>query len=393
MIPQLAFASLTKRPLRTALTALGIAVAVGSTVVFLSLGEGMRRAFNEGMAGLGPDIQVSYGAFDATSLSSVPQLPQHYATSLQEVAPEYGISAVTPVLVYIRGSLAAARAFVFYGVPIDVDLNRMYTDFAIVEGRELGPRGSESSAEGGVPVVGEAVVGEQTAERSSINVGDVLRFNPSAAFEVVGTAIADGGLLDNAIIVPLEPLQAALGAEDRVSFLTLELEDPSAASATAERLSQTYPELGFQTRSDLSSVFERAVRISDVIRLGISAIALIVGGIAVANTMLMSVFERTREFGVVRAVGARPRFLMGLVLLEALLLSLVGALAGIGLGYLGVIAVNAAAYDVIGLDVAALTPRLVGFAVAVAGGMGLLSGLLPAARAARVPIAVAVARE
>ncbi len=393
MIAQFAFASLTRRPLRTALTALGIAIAVGSTVVFLSLGEGLRRAFDTGMAGLGPDIQVSYGVFDTTSLSSVPQLPQRYLTAIEAEAEAYGIVDITPVLLYMRGSLAAATAFMFYGVPEDTDLQRLYRDYTIVEGRDLAPARVERSDDGRVPVVGAAVVGEQTAQRGGIEVGDVLRLNPSAAFEVVGIAASDGGLLDNAILVPLEPLQAALGAEDRLSFLTLELSDPGRAAATAEALREAYPQLGFQTRSDLSTVFERAVRISDVVRLGISAIALIVGGIAVANTMLMSVFERTREFGVVRAVGAQPRFLMGLVLFEAMVLALVGALAGIGVGFVGAFAVNQFALDLIGLDVAAVTPRLVAFAVAVAGAVGLLSGLLPAARAARVPIAVAVARE
>ncbi len=393
MIPQLAFASLTRRPLRTALTALGIAIAVGSTVVFLSLGEGLRRAFDDSLAGLGPDIQVSYGVFDATSLSSVPQLPLAFAEALEAERERYGIEAVTPVLLYLRGSLAASSAFVFYGLPIETDLRSLYRDFAIVEGRDLAPRALEAAPERGVPIVGEAVVGEQTAVRSNIAIGDVLRLNPNAAFEVVGVAVADGGILDNAIIVPIEPLQAALGTDDRVSFLTLELRDSGAANATAERLREAFPELGFQTRTDIASVFEEAVRITDVVRLGISAIALIVGAIAVANTMLMSVFERTREFGVVRAVGARPRFLVGLVLLEALLLSLVGAIAGVALGFAGAAAVNVVAADIVGLDVATVTPRLVAFAVAVAGAMGLLSGLLPAARAARVPIAVAVARE
>ena len=395
MISQLAFASLTRRPLRTALTALGIAIAVGSTVVFLALGEGLRNAFDDSLDGLGPDIQVSYGTFDATSLSSVPQLPYRYFETLRSDAGEFGVAAVTPVLLYLRGSLAAASAFVFYGLPVETDLRRIYRDFDVLEGRGLAPRAPQASddAAGSVPIVGEALVGEQTAIRSNIAVGDVLRLNPSAAFEVVGIAVADGGVLDNAILVPLEALQAALGAADRLSFLTLELEDPTAATATAEQLREAYPELGFQTRSDLSSVFERAVRITDVVRLGISAIALIVGGIAVANTMLMSVFERTREFGVVRAVGARPRFLVELVLLEALLLALVGAVAGVALGYAGTAAVNLFAFDLVGLDVAAVTPRLLAFAIAVAAGMGLLSGLLPAARAARVPIAVAVARE
>lgn len=393
MISQLAYASLTRRPLRTVLTALGIAIAVGSTVVFLSLGEGLRRAFDDSLAGLGPDIQVSFGVFDATSLSSVPQLPLTYVDALEAERERFGIEAVTPVLLYLRGSLAASSAFVFYGLPIESDLSRLYRDFAIVEGRDLAPRTPEAAPERGVPIVGEAVVGEQTAARSNVAIGDVLRLNPNAAFEVVGVAVADGGILDNAVIVPIEPLQAAIGTDDRVSFLTLELRESGAANATAERLREAFPELGFQTRTDIASVFEEAVRITDVVRLGISAIALVVGAIAVANTMLMSVFERTREFGVVRAVGARPRFLVGLVLLEALLLSLVGAVAGVALGFAGAAAVNLVAVDIVGMDVATVTPRLVAFAVAVAGVMGLLSGLLPAARAARVPIAVAVARE
>gem|GEM_PF-119850 len=399
MIPQLALASLSRRPLRTALTALGIAVAVGSTVVFLSLGEGMRRAFNESLAGLGPDIQVSYGPFEASAFGSIPELPVAYAERLERDRDAFGIASITPVLVYVRGSLAASSAFVFYGLPLETDLTSLYSDFRVSAGRSLAALASaddgaaDSAAEGGVPIVGEAVVGEQTAARSSIAIGDVLRLNPSAAFEVVGIAASDGGLLDNAIVVPLDALQQALGATDRISFLMLALNDPSSAAATAEALDDAYPELGFQTRADISSVFERAVQITDVARLGISGIALIVGAIAVANTMLMSVFERTREFGVVRAVGARPRFLVGLVLLESLLLSLVGAVVGVALGFGGAAIVNVIAVDLIGLDVAAVTPRLVGFAVAVASVMGLVSGLLPAIRAARVPIAVAVARE
>ena len=108
---------------------------------------------------------------------------------------------------------------------------------------------------------------------------------------------------------------------------------------------------------------------------------------------MMSVFERTREFGIVRAIGARPRFLFALVLSEALLISFVGALAGVILGRLGMIAVNSIATNLIGLEVAALTPRLVLFAISVAFVMGLMSGLIPAFRAARITIATAMARE
>ncbi|HZJ09019.1 MAG TPA: ABC transporter permease, partial [Trueperaceae bacterium] len=202
-----------------------------------------------------------------------------------------------------------------------------------------------------------------------------------------------GGLLDNLIMVPISSLQAALGVDDRLSLLMVDLDDPGRADSVAAAIEAAYPELGAQTQAGALSVVQDSLRISDFVRLGISAIALIVGAIAVANTMMMSVFERTREFGVMRAVGAKPSFLFGLVVVESILLSLVGAVVGVGLGWLAASFVNSLAMGYVGLEVAAITPRLVAFAVVVAVVVGLVSGLLPAGRASRIPIAVAVARE
>ena len=385
MIWLLAFSSLRLRPLRTFLTALGIAVAVASTIIFLSLGEGFREVFSSQIGSVGPDLQVSYGPFNAAaSFTSVPELPLSFVEDLTARADLYGISGITPILFHLRGGFTPASSFVFQGIPPNVPVEDVYFDYEVVSGRDLSAGDSETFV---------AVVGTQTASRSRLELGDTLRLNPQAQFEIVGIAQSAGGLIDNAILVPLKPLQQAIGIKDRVTFLALDLTEAGRAADIAEALGEAYPELGFQTRADVLSVVEQGIRISDVMRLGISAIALIVGAIAVANTMLMSVFERTKEFGVVRAVGAKPRFLFGLVLLEAIILSLVGAAFGVLLGRLGIVLVNDIARDLIGLDVALLTLRLTGFAVAVAIGMGLLSGLIPAVRAARIPIAVAMARE
>ncbi len=383
MILSLAAAALRRRPLRTFLTALGIAVAVGSTVVFLSLGEGMRQAFRSELGSVGPDLQVSYGDA-ANAFSAVPSLPLSVADALLGEADRLGIARVTPLLVHVRSGLTPGTTVVFQGLPPAVDVADVYVDFEVAAGRPLGAADAEAYV---------AVVGAQAASRGGLAVGDVVRLNPRASFEVVGIVGSAAGLLDNTVVVPLRTLQAAIAIEDRVTALLVDLTEPESAASAAQAIQDAYPDLTVQTRGDLLSIVERGLAISDVVRLGISAIALIVGAIAVANTMLMSVFERTREFGVIRAVGARPRFLFALVLVEAIALSLVGAAAGVLLGRAGAWAVNVVADDLIGLDVAAVTVRLVGFAVAVAAGMGLLAGLLPAARAARVPIAVALARE
>lgn len=385
MALHLALASLTQRPVRTLLTALGIAVAVGSMVIFLSVGEGLRRAFSQTLESVGPDLQVSFGDLDSTSsLTSLPELPIGYLERLREDGPRYGVERVIPLLLHLRSGLTPGASFAFEGLPPDVRPSDLYPDVEIVAGRGLRPEDAGR---------GVAVIGEAAAARSRLELGDTLRLNPRASFEIVGLASSGGGLTENLVFVPLGALQRALGIDDRLSFLALELEDPSRAKEVAAALSARYPELGFQTREDVFSFVEQGIRISDVVRLGISAIALIVGAIAVANTMLMSVLERTREFGVVRAVGARPRFLFSLVLLEAVALSAAGAVLGMVFGGIGIRLVNGVAQDLTGLDVAALTPRLALFAIGVGLTMGLLSGLAPAFRAARIPVAVAMARE
>ena len=384
MVPSLASAALLRRPLRSFLTALGIAIAVGSTVVFLSLGEGMRRAFAQELSGVGPDLQVTFGGFETGAFIPADELPLAYADTLLAEAERYGITRLVPMLLHLRSGLTAGSAVVFQGVPADIDVATIYNDFGAEEGRLL-----VAEDEGAMV----AVVGQRAAELAGSGIGGTLRLNPRSSFEVVGIARSAGGLLDNSVVVPLTSLQAAIGVEDRVSLMLLDLAEPARANEVAAAIAADYPDLGVQTRAELLDVVGRGLAISDVVRLGISAIALIVGAIAVANTMLMSVFERTREFGVVRAVGARPRFLFGLVLLESVVLSLIGAAVGVALGFLGAWVVNLFSLDLIALEVAAVTPRLVAFAVAVAAGMGLLAGLLPAGRAARVPIAVALARE
>ncbi len=379
----LALASLRHRPLRTLLTALGIAVAVASTVVFMSIGEGLRKTFADQLTRFGPDLQVTYGS-DYNNLLPSADLPIEYLERLRSRAGEFGLRSVVPFYTYLRGGLSPAQSFVFQGVPVDAALDDLFGSTTLLSGRMLTP------ADEGAYV---ALIGKSVAGRSNLGEGSVLRLNPSASLEVVGLIDGGGGLVDNLIVMPLGSLQRATDVHDRLSSIVIDLEDPLATETAAATIRAAFPELGVRTASSMVEVIGDSLRITDFIRLGISAIALLVGAIAVANTMMMSVFERTKEFGVVRAVGAKPRFLFLLVIVESLALSLAGAVVGLAVGFLGSRLLNAISTDYIGLEVSAVTPRLLLFAVAVAFVVGLVAGLLPASRAARIPIATAVARE
>jgi len=137
---------------------------------------------------------------------------------------------------------------------------------------------------------------------------------------------------------------------------------------------------------------ERALRISDLVRFGVSLVALIVGGLLVANTVMMSVYERTREFGVMRALGARRGFIFRLVVLEALFLALLGGTLGLALGGMVSYAINLYTFAHVGLALSAVTPRLALFSLLVALSLGLFAGLLPAYNASRIPVVEALGR-
>ena len=382
MLLMFALHSLRFRPVRTFLTALGIAVAVGSTIIFLSLGEGLRQAFSRHVGAVGPDIQVSYGPFNMNSFSTVPQLPAEFRVELERISSEYGIEKVIPLTFFIRTGLTPTSAYVYTGLPAEQDIAEIYLGFEVIKGRNLKPKDTQV-----------ALVGERVAERNDINLGQKLKFNPRTEFTVIGIARSQGDFVSNVVLVPLESLTKAIGIENKVSFFALELVEPSKAKEVTEDLAELFPELDFQTRADVLSVVEQGIRISDAVRLGISIIALIVGAIAVANTMLMSVFERTREFGVVRAVGAKANFLFRLVLTESILLSLIGAAFGVLLGRGGIVIVNAISSDLVGFEMAVLTLRLAVFAIVVALIIGLTAGFFPAFRAAKLPIAVAMSQD
>jgi putative ABC transport system permease protein len=289
--------------------------------VFLSLGEGMRQAFAQELGGVGPDLQVSFGDFDANAFGASPSCPIGYVA----LPPTPSATASPRVCRCSSTSAAGSRpdvAVVFQGLPPD---SRRRLDLRRLRGRR-GPRRSAADDEGAmVAVVGPAGGGARRPRARRRPAPQPARLASRSS-----ASPSAGGLLDNTVLVPLE--QPAGGDRHRGPGVVPGARARRAGAAAPSPTIARLPGARGADPGDLLSVVERGLAISDVVRLGISAIALIVGAIAVANTMLMSVFERTREFGVVRAVGARPRFLFGLVLVESVALSLVGAAVGVVLG-------------------------------------------------------------
>lgn len=373
----LIYRNLRARPVRSILTLLGIVVSTASMVLFLSFGEGLRKALGAELSTVGPAVLVLPEGVEAFS-PGYPELPPETVQALQESAQELGISQVIPYVVLTRGGFDPQSAFVFQGIPEGLSPKALYPNLALAEGTLTpGPKG--------------AVVGSRLAERNQLGVGKVLRLSPSVSLRVEGVLKPNGGLSDNIIYVPSSVVQEALGTRNYTAA-AVGVREGFKADQVAQAIKARIAGVNAQTTGDVLRFAERAVRISDLVRFGISLVALVVGGLLVANTVMMSVYERIREFGLMRALGAKQGFIFGLVLLEALLLGVVGGLVGLLLGQAASGLVNWFTGREVGLALSAVTFRLASFALLVAVVLGLLAGFLPARTASRLKVVEALGR-
>ena len=263
--------NLLARPVRSLLTLLGVLVATGSMVLFLSFGEGLRRALFQELSRVGPAIQVVPEGAEGFVFGALPEIPPETLKALEEAGKALGVRAVVPTLFLTRGGFDPSTSFFFQGLPEGTPPDLLYPGLEAKEGR-LTP--SEKGA----------VVGAKVAERSGLALGSVLRLTPRLELRVEGVLEATGGLADNLIFIPLRAIQEALGTEN-VTAVLVALSPGQKAEAVARALEEAVFGVKAQTTSEVMRFAERALRISDLVRFGISLVALVVGGLLVANTV------------------------------------------------------------------------------------------------------------
>ena len=385
--------SLTSNKLRSALTILGIVIGVGAVIAMLAIGRGAQNSITGSISSIGTNLLfvIPGGGED---IRNPRPLTLEDAKALNDPLNAPAVLNAAPMLnsnadVSFGGQSTRTQVA---GVTAGYDNLR---SLSVTEGQFI----SEENILGRAAV---AVLGPDTATnlfgRSEGVTGETIRID-GQPFRVIGVLKAQGGSgfsnADDQIIVPLTTAQARLvrkstrNAVDMILVQAASAEDvPVANEQVAEILrSRHRTPVGSDdfTVFTQQSFLEIANTITGVLTIflgGIAGISLLVGGIGIMNIMLVSVTERTREIGLRKAVGARKRDILIQFLTESALLSLVGGLIGIALGWglsvlVGVIAraSNAELNPSVSLDAILLATL---FSAAV----GLFFGLYPAKRAA-----------
>lgn len=360
---------LIRRPMRTALAALGVAVGV---VAIVALATIVRGLWDEVDAGLHLDEGdlVVFRADTAADILSV--LDEAETRARLTALPD--VSAVTATLWHVL-PLEGHAFCLMLGMRLDEQDARATR---LIDGRS--PRADD-----------EVVLGSIARKMLGKDVGDTLRIRDET-YHVVGIFHVNVVFFDGAVVMSLPRLQHLAGREGRVTAFQVQLRPGADVTALAEQIEHTYPELVAISGASEYSKVDAGLEVARGMVWAVSFVAVVIGAIIIANTMWMTVLERTREIGVLRAVGWSRRRIVGMVVGEAagvgLLAWLVGSVLGAGLARLAM-----------SLPVAqqfvrpTFSPGTFVRAAVVAVVLSVIGALIPAWRAARISPAEALRYE
>ena len=380
---RMAFSSLRANPLRAVLTILGIVIGIAAVVALTSIGSGSTRSVESRFNSFGTDtitVETSSFSSNATALSNsdlaaikaTPGVKQTVYTvdtnaevTAGSTAAMATVSGTFPELMTIDHLTLAAGSF--------------FSDFDVTHGLPAAVLGSTVASDLGLTPL--RAVGQ------TIDVGGVR-------FTVIGVLAAQGGVsfasVDGSVLVPLGAIEGRLVAfSPDISQIRVQAQ-PSAVNSFQAAVESTLrsahdltssqqDDFQIVNASSIASAVSSSTKTLTRLMAAIAAISLIVGGIGVANVMLVTVRERTREIGVRRAVGATRRNIVVQFLVYAIVISVIGGILGLGVGIAGAFAGGSA------LSVSPVfSVTTVSLALVVAAAVGILAGIGPAVQAASV---------
>lgn len=269
----------------------------------------------------------------------------------------------------------------------------VYTSSRMVEGNQLGLAGIYQKDLNmlGVKMIqgnpfsddkNEVILGKLASEKMKKKVGDTITVN-GGKYTITGIYETGNKELDSIGGLSLGKLQSLDENEGKVDMIYVKINNNADLKTVSQGVVKTYP--GELTTISSLEDFQRAddsLQMVETASMAISLLAIVIGGIGIINTMIMSVFERTREIGVLKAVGWKSRRILSMILGESVVLTILAGLVGIILGVIGIEAIITFSDTPLQLI---FTPALALRALGIAIFVGVIGGLYPAIRASRLP--------
>ncbi len=357
--------NLLRRKTRTLLTVLGISIGAAAIIGLGTMAEGFQAGYSNMMTGSKADLVLSQPDSYDISMSAV---DEEIGTEIEALPEVSKISGMTEGIVTTEDS----PYFFVFGYPTD---SFILSKFAIIDGVGLSAPQAKSSK--GKPVI----LGSQAAEAMHKKVGDTLRLTQNV-YRIVGIFQTGDAFEDSGAVLNLEECQALLGKARQVSLFYIQLKSPDKKASFTEKIEKRYPDLLLSGTKE----FANKQGMVDYMKGGVWAIgglAILIGGVGMMNSQLMAVFERTREIGVLRAIGWSGRRVLLMILGESVIVSLTGGVIGCLLG-IGFLTAFSSVLQAWGGSVGNIRFSLLVQAFSIVLILGITGGIYPARKASRL---------
>ena len=348
--------NIRQRPLRALVSVAGVALGVALVMLFTGLSRGMSNDLQRRSSNLRAEIIFTRpGGMELTS--STANLPVQYVEALAKVE---GVESAVPVIRYV---FQGGRGFGFEQVEgVDWAGLAAQNGMSLLEGRA--PAGLD-----------EVVIDETKARNSGAGVGDSLNVFGGKPYRIVGVYTPEAGAR---VKMSLAAMQDALGSPEKCSYIFVKARAGADATDLARRIDRALPDNKIQFTRDLPMFnFERSIPFLGVFLRALVALSAVVSALVVMLAMYTTITERTREIGILKALGASRGYIVSTIEQEALVISLLGLAAGFAVSF----AAKALIQRAYGLPFD-YGWRWALVAAAIGLGGGLLGALYPAMRAA-----------
>jgi putative ABC transport system permease protein len=357
----LIFKNLFRQRVRTALTILGISIGITTVITLGVITEGMKTTMGEMMQAGGSDFMIGQKGSSDFTFSAVTNEEWQAVAARDDVLWAHG------VLMHIA-RVGDNPFFVLNGILPDQLAEGPPT---ILSGTLL----TDADAD-------ELILGEGAARELGLHTGDTLTID-DRDFAIVGTYRTGMTLQDNGAYAPLAVVREVASKPAVVTGIYVKVAPGQSVDAVTASIEDEMPSVVTISSVDDFGKVDQGSKMLDAANLAISALAVGIGAIGVMNTMIMSVYERTREIGILRAVGWTGRRILRVIITESIMLCLVAVGVGMFLGWLAIQGVMMNATISAFLQ-PAYTVDVILRALFVAVGVALIGAIYPAIRAVRL---------
>ncbi len=381
------FNALRYGKVRSWLTVLGIVVGISTIVVLIGLVQGLKDDITSELEGFGSRTIVITPSSVSAAASFMPTQGKLYLEDYERVKRLGAVEYITPIVTgrtYAKYKKDEISLSVF---GIEPEIFKQVTGvLELEEGRFLTDADRKSA------VIGNNIAKEQFDEE--VRVGSVLYLSDER-YTVVGVLKKTGSSFtnfDDAVFIPFreaEDMFSDIMAEDEITAIRLtvkEGDDPEEVAEdietlllSAHKVSEDEKDFSVITSAFINQQLDEITGMLSLFMGAIAGISLIVGGVGISNTMFMSVLERTKEIGTIKAIGATHSEIEKLFLVESSLIGVFGGLAGLTIAFVLIIII-----DFSGFVPAVFIPWVAAGALAFAAIVGILAGYFPARQAARL---------